>query len=245
MKVVGLTGGIACGKSTVGAMFKEEKGVVVIDLDQLARQVVEPHTKLFRRIVQHFGEEVVTEEGTLDRKKLAAIIFADRQQRKWLDKATLPAILRKLLLLLFWCFVVRKSRSLPTTTKQKGEELVIVEAPLLFETGMQRWVNSVVVVAVPKELQLQRLMSRDEAGQLDAQQRIQSQMDIDLKVKRADFVVDNSSDFQHTKKQVHAILKQLRQRKTLVTRSNAALLILCLLLGGCYALVRVIAAMLF
>ncbi|KAL6078764.1 Dephospho-CoA kinase cab5 [Balamuthia mandrillaris] len=226
MKVVGLTGGIACGKSTVGAMFKEEEGVVVIDLDQLARQVVEPHTILFRRIVQHFGEEVVTEEGTLDRKKLAAIIFADRQQRKWLDRATLPAILRKLVGLLFWCFV-------------KGEELVIVEAPLLFETGMQRWVNSVVVVAVPKEVQLQRLMSRDEAGQLDAQQRIQSQMDIGLKVKRADFVVDNSSDVQHTKKQVHAVLKQLRQRKTLVTRSNAALLFLCLLLGGCYALVRV------
>ncbi|KAG6371880.1 dephospho-CoA kinase-domain-containing protein [Boletus reticuloceps] len=192
MLVVGLTGGIATGKSTVSALLASHD-IPIIDADLIARQVVEPGTRAHKQIVKAFGTGVlltssVSGSGTdlerdwcrpIDRKKLGSIIFNDEKQRKILNKIVHPVVTRAIL----WGVVKAWLR---------GEKMVVVDVPLLIEGGLWKWMGRVVVVYCSPELQLQRLMARDKSTRADASSRLYSQLSITAKVPYADIVIDNS-----------------------------------------------------
>jgi dephospho-CoA kinase len=201
--LVGLTGGIATGKSTVSAMLRE-LGCVIIDADLLAREVVEPGEPAHRDIVAEFGSEIVQPDGTLDRKKLGAIVFADPTRRRRLEELTHPRIRE------------RFARRLQALDDEGFSGLVIFDAPVMIESGNYRHVDKLVVVATDEVTQHARLRGRDGASEQEAVRRIASQMPVKDKAALADHVVDNAGDRAATLaqvKRVHAaLLADLRAR---------------------------------
>jgi dephospho-CoA kinase len=197
MLVVGLTGGIATGKSTVSNLLKSQQ-IPVIDADILAREVVQPGTKGLAQIVAHFGPEVLLPDGTLDRKKVGAIIFNNEAERKKLNSIVHPAIWRAIFWNVFWCWL-------------RGEKLCVVDAPLLIEGGLWKWMGKVVVVYCSADIQLQRLMTRDNSSREDASARLNSQLPIAQKVEYADIVLDNSGSLQDLEQQVRSCLVKLER----------------------------------
>ncbi|KAJ8590493.1 CoaE-domain-containing protein [Rhizopogon salebrosus TDB-379] len=197
MLVVGLTGGIATGKSSVSSLFKSQH-IPIIDADVLAREVVQPGTKGLAQIVKYFGPEVLFPDGTLDRKKLGAIIFNDETKRKKLNSIIHPAVSRAIFWNVFRCWL-------------RGEKLCVVDVPLLIEGGMWKWMGKVVVVYCSAEIQLQRLMSRDGSSIEDASARLNSQLPITQKVEYADIVIDNSGSLQDLEQQVHTCVVKLER----------------------------------
>jgi dephospho-CoA kinase len=194
--LVGLTGGIATGKSTVSGMLRD-LGCVVIDADVLAREVVEPGAPAFREIVAEFGPEVVQPDGTLDRKRLGAVVFADAARRRRLEAITHPAIRAS--------FAAR----LQSLVEQRFTGIVIFDAAVMIESGNYKTMDRLVVVATDPETQRSRLMARDGIGPDDAARRVASQMALAEKVKLADYVIDNSGDRLATVarvREVHAAL---------------------------------------
>ncbi|KAG2138518.1 dephospho-CoA kinase-domain-containing protein, partial [Suillus clintonianus] len=196
--VVGLTGGIATGKSTVSNLLKSRQ-IPVIDADVLAREVVQPGTKGLAQIVAYFGSEVLLQDGTLDRKKLGAIIFNSEAKRKKLNSIIHPAVSRAILRNVFWCWLI-------------GEKLCIVDVPLLIEGGLWKWMGKVIVVYCSADVQLQRLMARDNSSREDASARLNSQLPIAQKVQYADIVVDNSGTLQDLEEQVRLCLVKLERK---------------------------------
>jgi len=178
LRVIGLTGGIATGKTTFAAALRA-RGVPVVDADVLARAVVEPGTPALAEIVRTFGPEVLAGDGTLDRKRLGARIFADPAARRKLEAITHPAIREAMI-----AETVRLDAA--------GHDLAFYDAPLLFEVGLDQAMDSVVVVYAPRTAQLARLSARDGVSPADAQARLAAQWPIDEKAARADFVVDNT-----------------------------------------------------
>jgi len=193
--VIGLTGGIACGKSTVAKMLTD-LGSIIVDADKIAREVVEPGQAGLLQIVDRFGEGVLFEDGTLNRKALGAIVFSDSSARQDLNQILHPLIRQVM--------KERKEQALAL-----NPPLVVLDIPLLFESKLQPMVEQVVVVYTPRKLQLQRLMERDQISMQEAEQRIASQMDIEKKKELADFVIDNSGSLEDTKRQVEAIFVKL------------------------------------
>ncbi|MFC0557900.1 dephospho-CoA kinase [Halalkalibacter alkalisediminis] len=196
---IGLTGGIASGKSTVSKMIME-MGIPVIDADQVAREVVEPGTKALQAICQHFGSSVINEDGTLARKKLGSIIFEDRKERQVLNEIVHPAVRNRM-------------DELKQYYLEQGETTIVYDIPLLFESNLFYLVDKVILVYVDSKTQLQRLLERDSAGMEDAKQRIASQIPLIDKRERADFVIDNSFTMEETKKQLQRIFDQLLTQK--------------------------------
>lgn len=186
-RILGLTGGIATGKSTVVKIF-HQLGFPVVDADEIARQVVEPDTPGLQAVVSFFGHEVLTAEGRLNRKQLGAIIFADKQKRATLNQLLAPYIQTAIL---------KEIEAKKTTAS-----LVIVDIPLLFEAGYERYMDQVAVVYVPEAMQLQRLMTRDQLTESAAFQRIRSQWPIEKKRALADIVFDNQQDQKQTRKTI-------------------------------------------
>lgn len=186
--VLGLTGGIATGKTTVSEIFKE-KGIPVVDADIGARVVVEPGTDGLKDIQEHFGEEVLRPDGSLDRKALGTIVFADSQQRETLNLLLGKHIRR-------W---IREQKAHYLLT---NPPLIILDIPLLFESNYSTEVDQVMVVALSEKTQLTRLMERDTLTRETAEQRIAAQLPIAEKIKRADVVINNNGTRQETKKQV-------------------------------------------
>lgn len=186
---IGLTGGIATGKSTVASLLAE-RGANVIDLDRIAREIVEPGQPALARIAERFGQAVLREDGTLDRKKLGAIVFSDANERKALESITHPAIR-----------AVMKER-MAKYEQEEPEKLVVVDVPLLYESRLESYFDHVMVVYVPRDEQLRRLMHRDGISAEDARKRLDAQMDIEEKKSRADIVIDNTGDAEHTKRQI-------------------------------------------
>jgi dephospho-CoA kinase len=201
--LVGLTGSIATGKSTVSRMFAH-LGARVLDADLLAREVVMPGQPAYLKIVEEFGHQVVQEDGTLDRKALGAIVFADPAKRKRLEEITHPAI------------GLRQQRILSVLDEEAFEGIVIWDVALLFEGGGDAKMDRVVVVYADPETELARLIARDGLPEADARARIASQMPIAQKAKRAHFVIDNSGDRADTERQVRtaygALLAELKAR---------------------------------
>lgn len=192
----GLTGGIATGKSTVAQMLKE-LGCYIIDTDQIARDVVMPNKPAYNEIVAHFGKEVLNDDGTLNREKLRWIIIDDPQKRSLLNAITHPRIGQEVL------HLVHQYRS-----REDGYP-IIVDVPLLFEAGWHSFFKAVILVYVPVEVQIQRLMIRDNLTKEEAERTIKFQMSIEEKKARAHYVIDNSGTLEETKKQVHELFAKI------------------------------------
>jgi dephospho-CoA kinase len=190
--LVGLTGSIATGKSTVSAMFAHQ-GARVIDADLLSREVAMPGQPAYARIVEEFGSQLVQDDGSLDRKALGAIVFADPARRKRLEEITHPAI------------GARQQRILSVLDEEGFEGIVLWDAALLFESGGVAKMDRVVVVFADPETERARLMERDGLSLADARARIASQMPIAEKAKLADHVIDNSGSREETERQVRAV----------------------------------------
>jgi len=202
LMIVGLTGGIASGKSTVAEMLAQ-LGAPIIDFDLLAREVVGPGEPAFREIVAYFGDEVIGEDGNLDRKRLSGIVFRDAEKRKTLEDMTHPRILKAF---------VRQVRQLAEKDPRAIIQAVI---PLLFEGHLEPLAHKVVVVYVSPETQIDRLMRRDQISREEAERILNAQMPIDQKAARADFVIRNEGDITETKKAVKALWQQLKETQRL------------------------------
>jgi len=187
--VLGITGNIASGKSSVAAEFKR-LGATVIDADLLAREVVAPGSDGLTRIVALFGDKILTSDGDLNRSLLGDIIFADSHARRQLNAIIHPAI------------ATLATSRLSELRKQASIPLIIYEAPLLFETGAESRVDKVLVVTIDMDVQRQRLMKRDNLSVEDAERRIAAQMNQDEKIKRADYIIDNSGSLGNMIEQV-------------------------------------------
>ncbi|WP_027093969.1 dephospho-CoA kinase [Cohnella thermotolerans] len=186
---IGLTGGIATGKSTVSRLLTE-RGAALVDLDRIAREVVEPGQAPLRQIVQRFGQAVLNEDGTLNRSKLGAIVFSNEAERKALEAITHPAIRASM------------RDQMEALQRERPDRLVVVDVPLLYESGLQPFFERVMVVYAPRAVQLERLMKRNALSEEEAMQRINAQMDIEEKRRLADIVIDNGSSLEHTVEQV-------------------------------------------
>jgi dephospho-CoA kinase len=201
--VVGLTGGIGSGKSTVARLLAA-KGAVVIDADALAREVVEPGTETFRRVVERFGPGVVAPDGTLDRPALARIVFADPEARRDLERITHPAI---------GALMAQRMAEQAAT-----DNVVVLDVPLLVESGRSD-VAGVIVVDCPEEVALERLVAQRGMDPDDARRRMAAQVGRAERLARADFVIDNAGSLAALEEQVErawAWIEGLRQRKAAV-----------------------------
>jgi dephospho-CoA kinase len=192
MRVYGLTGGIASGKSTVAKML-HSKGIPVVDADVVAREVVAPNSIGLKKIVDHFGEGILGDDGALDRQKLGKIVFNNPEHRKKLESITHPRIFQG---------IAKKLGEF----RSQGHSLALVEAALMVETGSFRLYEGLVVVGCEKEQQLQRLMSRNNFTNEEAQSRIDSQMPLSEKRKVANYYVDNSSTIEELQKQIDSLI---------------------------------------
>ncbi|HEY7365716.1 MAG TPA: dephospho-CoA kinase [Methylomirabilota bacterium] len=190
--LVGLTGGIATGKSTVAAMFRA-LGCPLIDADVLAREVVEPGEPALDEIVREFGAGVLGADGRLDRKAVAVVVFADADRRRRLEAITHPRIRERL------------AGRLTALTRSGFDGVVIFDAAVIVESGGYRQMDRLVVVVADEATQLARLRARDGLTEQEALQRIRSQMPLAEKVKLADHVIDNSGDRAATEAQVRCV----------------------------------------
>ncbi|HJV31891.1 MAG TPA: dephospho-CoA kinase, partial [Bacillales bacterium] len=176
--IIGLTGGIASGKSTVSNMLKEMK-ITVIDADIEARLAVKKGEPAYFRILQEFGSNLILPDGEIDRQKLGSIIFHDEQKRQLLNEIVHPEVRKRML----------KKKEEAT---QNGEKIVILDIPLLFESKLTYMVEKIILVYVDENIQLQRLMNRNELTYDEATARIKSQMPITEKLALADEVINNN-----------------------------------------------------
>lgn len=195
MKLVGLTGGIATGKSTVARLFAA-RGACVVDADLAAREVVVPDAPAWREIVAEFGESVLLPDRTLDRAKLGGLVFADAERRARLEAITHPRIFEAMARRIAEC-------------EATGAALCLVDVPLLFEKGARALYQKVVVVYARPEVQLRRLLERDRCAEDAARARLAAQMPIDEKRALADHVIDNSGDLEATREQVARVWEAL------------------------------------
>ncbi|MBS3946855.1 MAG: dephospho-CoA kinase [Dethiobacter sp.] len=197
MLILGLTGGMATGKSTVARMFVE-LGAIHIDADSLSREVVAPGEPAWWAIVDRFGSVVLREDGQLDRKALAALVFSDPQKLAALNKITHPPIITLI-------------RQRLAEARASGAGLVVLEAPLLYEAGLDSEVDRVVVVAAAEATQLERLVSRDRLLESEARQRMAAQMPLSEKIRLAHYCLDNNGSLEDTRRQVQQLSLILTQ----------------------------------
>ena len=192
--IIGLTGGIGSGKSSVAKMFAA-RGAVIIDTDAIAREVVKPPSPVLDAIRYEFGESVMTPEGTLDREALARIVFADGRQRELLNQLIHPAI---------------RARGLELMKQQPPEAIVVVVVPLLFESEFDKECDTVVTVIADPDLRQTRVSARDYVSEADVAARINAQLTDDEYARRAKHVIHNDHDLAHLEQQVEKIWQDLR-----------------------------------
>ncbi|MCM3062168.1 dephospho-CoA kinase [Bacillus altitudinis] len=192
--VIGLTGGIASGKSTVSQMIKE-KGIRVVDADIIAKEAVSKGSAALHQIVQTFGEEVLLPNGELNRQQLGAIIFSDEEKRKKLNAIVHPEVRKEML----------KQRDEGVSN---NETFVVLDIPLLFESKLEGLVDRIIVVYTTPELQLSRLMNRNDLSEEEALNRIHSQQPLEEKCQKADRVIENTKDLAFIRKQLENILNE-------------------------------------
>lgn len=197
MKVIGLTGGIASGKSTVARLLREA-GVAVLDADQVAREVVAPGTVGHRRVAERWPQ-VIRGDGELDRKALGAIVFADPAARRELDSLVHPLIQEE---------VQRRTAALAAA----GEPRVVYEAALIVENDLDAWMDALIVVSAPEEEQLRRAIARDGLSPADALARLRAQAPLAKKLARATFVIENSGDLAALEQRVREVWAEVERR---------------------------------
>jgi len=196
--VLAVTGGIASGKSVVAEML-ESLGAPVIDTDIIARWVVKPEKPAWKEIVAYFGDKIIEENRRLDRKKLSDIVFRDPVKRKKLESFTHPAIMEEL------------ARQVNEIAKKDPAAIIQAVVPLLIEIKAQDHFHKVLVIHVPNEIQIARLVKRDGITREEAANILKAQMPIDDKVAYADFVIHNENSLEETRRQVKALWKKLNE----------------------------------
>ncbi|WP_108671250.1 dephospho-CoA kinase [Peribacillus acanthi] len=193
-RVIGLTGGIASGKSTVSEMIKH-LGFVVIDADVAAKMVVQPGQPALSKIIKAFGNDIVNEVGELERVKLGSIVFQDDEKRQILNSIVHPAV-RKYM------------KDQQEIAFLNGEKIVFLDIPLLFESDLTHMVEKVILVYVDEKIQLERLMKRNGFSEFEAMNRIKSQWPLKDKIERSDAVINNNGTIEETKRQLLSILRE-------------------------------------
>jgi dephospho-CoA kinase len=196
MLKVGLTGGIASGKSTVSRIFAGF-GAKVLDADDVAREVLLPGQPAWTRLRQAFGQEFFRPDGTVKRKQLRKLVFADAEKRNQLNAIVHPEVMKE---------ISRRSESW-SSSDQAG--VLLVDVPLLLEVGVANRFDKVVVVYVSESIQIQRLLQRDGISEEEAQQALKVQMALSQKVEQADYLIDNSGTLEETRIQVEKVWKEL------------------------------------
>jgi len=196
--LLGVTGGIATGKSTVSRML-EELGAPLIDFDALARKVVEPGKPAWKDIVEYFGRQILQEDESIDRKKLSGVVFRDMEKRKKLESFTHPRIFEEF------------HREVTEIAARIPEPIIQVSIPLLIELNLQYRFDKVLVVYIPRERQIERLMRRDGIGREAAESILKAQVSIEEKVGFADFVIHNEGTLEETRKQVEDVWGKLKE----------------------------------
>jgi dephospho-CoA kinase len=195
---VGLTGGIAVGKSTVGQMFVE-LGCRVLDSDRVAHELFEPGQDVHDRVVQTFGDRILATDGRIDRRILGNIVFHDPEARTTLNSLVHPAIIR------------RQQEWLSEMEFQDPDGIAIVDAALMIEIGTYKSYQKVIVVTCDAAIQKKRLMHRTGLSEEQVDERIRAQMPLEEKVKYADFVINTSGDLAHTRLQVEDVNSRIRE----------------------------------
>ncbi len=196
--VLGVTGGIASGKTTVVNML-HELGAPIVDLDVIARQVVEPEKPAWKEVVGYFGKEVLLKDGNLDRKRLSNIVFQDKEKRGKLEGFTHPYIFEEFF------------KQVDELAKKNPEEIIQVDVPLLFELNIEYMFHKILVVYIPEELQIKRLAARDGISKGEAANILKAQLPIDKKVGQADFVIHNEKPLEEVRIEVEELWESLKK----------------------------------
>lgn len=197
MIVVGLTGSVGTGKSTVTSLFRD-LGAYVIDWDELARKVVRPRSKVWRQLVDYFGRSILNDDLTINRQKLADVVFSDREKLNRLNEIIHPNVFEA------------DEKITNEIRSHDPDALIVKDIPLLFEVSRPIPVDKIIVVSASEETQLRRLEEKGMSRE-DARRRIESQIPLDEKIKSADFVIDNDGPLEETRKQVQAIYSLLKK----------------------------------
>ncbi|CAM8955248.1 unnamed protein product [Rhodiola kirilowii] len=200
MRLVGLTGGIASGKSTVSNLFKAN-GIPVVDADFIARDVLKKGTAGWKKVVKVFGTDILQADGEVDRLRLGQIVFSDPSKRQLLNRLLAPHISMGIF------FEIAK-------LWLKGWKVIVLDIPLLFEAKLDRWTKPIIVVWVDPNTQLNRLMARDSSSENDARNRINAQMSLDLKREKADIVINNTGSLDDLNEEFRKVLFEVTKPLT-------------------------------
>ncbi|MDI6785230.1 MAG: dephospho-CoA kinase [bacterium] len=195
MLVIGLTGGIASGKTTVAKIFSNFN-LEIIDVDKIAKEIIHPQKDTWKKIIEAFGEKILDKNLAIDRSKLAKIIFNTSKKRKILNNITHPVILTKI-----------KERLI----ELKSKDIVVLDIPLLFEAGFEDIVDKIIVVYVDEEVQLERLRRRSKLSIKEAKDRIKSQMSLLEKSKKADWILCNNGKVEELEDKVKMLFEEIEK----------------------------------
>lgn len=198
MLIVGLTGGVASGKSTVSTVLREE-GAYLIDADQIARDLVQPHTPAWRELVKAFGENILQKDGSVHRKKLAAIVFSSPEKRSLLNQLLHPRIKEE------------TERRLRAIGQSDPEAIVVIDAALLIETGAYREVDRLIVVHATEAQQIERLRERGGVEPAEALRIVSAQMPLEEKLKVADRVIRTEGSLEETRRKAREVFRELKR----------------------------------
>jgi len=198
MLIVGLTGGVASGKTAISQVLKGE-GAYIIDADQIARELVQPNRPAWNELIRAFGKEILQEDGSIHRKKLADKVFADPKKRKLLNQILHPRIKEEM------------DRRTKEIGQKDPEAIVVIDAPLIVELGDQRDLDKLIVVASTQTQQIERLKERDGISPEEGLRILSSQMPVEEKVKLADYVIRNEGSIEEAKKRGKEVFKELRK----------------------------------
>ena len=198
MLIVGLTGGVASGKTAISQVLREE-GAHIIDADQIARELVQTHQPAWSELIKAFGKEILQENGSIHRKKLANKVFLDSKKRELLNQILHPRIKEEM------------ERRTKEIGQKDPEAIVVIDAALLVELGDQRDLDKLIVVASTQTQQIERLKGRDGVTLEEAMRILSSQMPLEEKVKLADYVIRNEGSIEEVKKRAKEVFKELRK----------------------------------
>jgi dephospho-CoA kinase len=197
MLIVGLTGGVASGKTAIAEAFKEE-GAYLINADQIARELVDSRAPAWKDLITLFGNEILEKDGSLDRKKLGARVFSDPQQRNLLNQTLHPRIMEEI------------DRRVKEIVQKDPDAIIVIDAALLIEIEAYRKMDKVIVVAATEKQQMERLRERDGLNQEGAQAILSSQMATEEKLKVADYIIHNEGFLEEAKKRAKEIFQELK-----------------------------------
>ncbi|MBU4603006.1 dephospho-CoA kinase [bacterium] len=199
--IVGLTGGIVGGKSTVASMFRD-LGAKIIDADILGHSVILPYKPAGKKIVKLFGEDILRNDLTIDREKLGKIVFTDQALLKKLNEITHPEIIK----------LIKKEINMARNKTHNQEKILVIDAALIYEAKIDRLMDKIIVVYIDEDEQIKRLIKRNNLSKDEASQRVKSQIPMKEKIRMADYVIDNNDTLDKTKEQVEKIWQSLVSR---------------------------------